>query len=117
MALTLTSNTVYPAGFCANLNSDDVSGCEEVVAAPGAGLCIYLEQIIISAGAALTFTVGAGETAGAVTAVLLGPFYLAANTAQRVTFVRPLKMAANTALVVDSGAGNVTVIAEGYIAA
>lgn len=115
MAITLKSNSVGQAGFLANGNSADWSGCETLVAAV-TGKSIIVERITINSLTAINYTVGAGETGGAVTAVVLGPIYCAANSTQSVVFPRGLRLAAATALVVDaSGAGAATVIAEGRI--
>ena len=115
MAITLVSNSVDSLGFSVNGNSADLSGCEELVGAV-TGKSIYVERLAVSFGAAINVTLGAGETGGAVTTVLAGPIYGAANTTVELTFTRPLKLAAATALVVDaSGAGNVTILAQGYV--
>lgn len=115
MAITLVTNNVDKVGFVANGNSADLSGCESLVAAV-AGKSIHVEKIHISAGAAINLTIGAGETGGAVTAVVIGPVYMAANSNAKYEFTRPIKLAAATALVVDaSGAGAATVTVQGYI--
>ena len=115
MAITLISNNVETHGFLVNGNSANLSDCEELVAAT-AGKSIYVERLAISFGAAITVTLGAGETAGSVTTVLVGPLYGAANSTIELTFTRPIKLAVNTALVVDgSGAGNVTITCQGFI--
>ena len=116
MAITLVSNSVGKAGFSVNGNSADLSGCESLVAAV-TGKSIYLEKVAISFGAEITVTIGAGETTGAVTTVLVGPIYGAANTSIELDFShRPIKLAAATALVADSsGAGNVTIVAQGFV--
>lgn len=115
MAITLVSNAVDNHGYLVNGNSADLSGCEQLVAAV-AGKSIYVERLVLSFGAAVTVTVGAGENAGSVTTVLVGPLYGAANTTAELTFTRPIKLAAATALVADSsGAGAVTILAQGYI--
>jgi len=115
MAITLVTDSVDRAGFVANGNSADLSGCETLVSAV-AGASIYVEKISVSFGAAITVTIGAGETTGAVTTVLIGPLYGAANTTIELVFTRPSKVAAATALTADaSGAGNVTIVVQGYI--
>lgn len=119
MAITVNDLTPAESGFALNATSADASGCEELKAAPGAGVAIYLTQIEISCVAAITVTLGAGKTGGAVTAVLLGPFNFAATSGSPVSLQfrgKGLKIADNTALVVDaSGAGAVQIFAEGYI--
>jgi len=113
-AVTLRSNDVTPLGFSVNANSSDFSACEELVAGVS-GESIYIERIAISSAAAINITLGAGETTGAVTTVILGPLYLAANTGLEFVFTRPIKLAAATALVADaSGAGAATIIVQGF---
>lgn len=115
MAITLVSNGVSTSGFSVNGNSADLSGCETLVAAV-TGKSIYIDRLAISFGAAISVTIGAGETTGAVTTVLAGPIYGAANSTVELNFKRPIKLAAATALTADaSGAGNVTIVAEGFI--
>jgi len=115
MAITLTSLTPSTFGWAVNGVSGDASGCETVVAAPGAGLSLYLRQVLISSGAALTVTLGAGKTGDAVTATILGPVYMAQNSTVSFNFLVPPRLAYNTALTIDtSGAGAVTVLVAGY---
>lgn len=115
MAITLTNSNVEKVGFIANGNSSDLSGCE-VLKAGITDKSIYLERLTINSEAAISITIGAGENAGAVTTILVGPIYFAANTHIEMVFTRPLKLAAATDLTVDaSGAGNVTLIAQGFI--
>lgn len=115
MATTVDSNSVAPFGWSVNCRSDDLTGTEELKAAV-TGKSHYVESLYVSSGAAITVTIGAGKNAGALATVLCGPFYLAANTnTGLITFSRPIKLAAATALCVDaSGAGNCCIIATGY---
>ena len=115
MAITLDTHSVDRAGFVANGYSADWSGCEELVAAV-TGQSIYVEKVYISSGAAITLTLGIGETGGAVTNELIGPVYMAANSNTFFEFTRPIKLTAATALVADgSGAGAATIVVQGYI--
>lgn len=115
MAITLTSNSVSPYGFLVNGHSADWSGSETLVAAV-AGKSIYIERIYINAHDAEIFTFGAGETGGAVSAVVLGPISCPADDVVELVFTRPLKVTAATALVVDAvGAGDATIIVQGFI--
>jgi hypothetical protein len=115
MAITLKSNSVGSIGFIANGNSGDLSGCETVVAAV-TGKSIYVEKIAISSAAAINLTIGEGEAASAVETALIGPIYMAQNSNIQFEFNRKLKLTAAKALTIDaSGAGNVTIIAEGVI--
>lgn len=115
MAITLVTNNVGKVGFVANGYSADFSGCEQLVAAV-AGKSIHIEKITVSSGAAITVTIGAGETTGAVTTVVVGPLHMAVNSSIPLEFSRPIKLAAATALVVDaSGSGAATVIVQGFV--
>ena len=119
MPISVNNLTPAKAGFAVNATSADFSGCEELKAAPGAGVSIYLTQIEISCVAAITVTIGAGETGGAVTTVLLGPFNFAATSGSPINLTfrgKGIKLAANTSLTVDSSAGGaVQIFAEGYV--
>lgn len=115
MATVVDSNQPADHGWIVNCRSDDLSGCEELRPAV-AGKSHYLESLYVSAGAAITVSVGEGDNAGALTTPRIGPLYMAANSnSGQLVFARPIKMTAATALTVDaSGAGNVTVVASGY---
>jgi hypothetical protein len=112
----VTLATLQPAthGWVANANSADLSGCETIVAAV-ASTQIIVDYVEINTDTALNVTLGEGETAGAITTVKFGPYYLAANS----TIIVPLPpggiiLTSATALTVDaSGAGNVTITAWG----
>lgn len=120
MAITVTSPDVGPGSqggaFIINGVSADASGCEELKAGV-TGKSIYVKHLTINNGAnALSHTIGAGETTGAVTAALIGPVAMAANTSLQWNFNPPMKLGAETALVIDSsGSGAVCVFAQGYI--
>lgn len=118
MAITLVETTSYPLGFAVNGTTVDLTGCETLKAAPGAGLSIYVEKIVISCATATNVTIGAGDGGTAVTTVILGPIlFLADGTTNIVLdFKRPLKLAANVALAADAaGAGVVTIFVEGFV--
>lgn len=116
MAITVTSPGAK-VGFIVNGVSADVSGCEELIAAPAAGLCIKIRHLTINNGAnAISITLGEGETGGAVTAALLGPIAFAANSSLQWDFNPLLELTAATSLVVDaSGAGPLCVFCQGLI--
>lgn len=122
MAITVTTPDVGPGSqagaFIINGVSADASGCEELKAAPGAGKSIYINRLTVNNGAdALSHTIGEGETTpGSVGTALIGPIAMAANTSLQWEFYPPMKLTANTSLVLDSsGAGSVCVFAEGYV--
>lgn len=101
-----------------NGTSADASGCEQLKAAPATGLSLHITSLIISSAAAITITIGEGETTpGTPDAVILGPIAFAANQTLPWKFDKPITLTAATNLVVDaSGAGAVTVFVEGYTA-
>jgi hypothetical protein len=115
MAITVTNLTPETFGFCANGFSADVSATEEVVAAPGTGKSHYLRHVTISSGGAISVTLGAGETGGAVTSAILGPISFAANQTIKWDFNPAIKLPVNKSITVDSsGAGNVLVFVQGH---
>ena len=114
MAITLSSSGCKQ-GFIVNSFSADASGCEEIVAAV-AGKKIKLTSIACNTGATITATIGAGETAGAVTKQLIGPCSFTAHKTCNLSFNPRLELPVNTSLVIDtSGAGDVCVLAQGVI--
>jgi len=120
------SNSVSSRGFVVNGNTSDLSSCETLVSGV-TGKSIYIERVAVSFGAAISVTIGEGEQAatttttttvapGDVSTVLIGPLYGAENSTVELVFTRPIKLTAATDLTADaSGAGNVTVIVQGYI--
>jgi len=118
MAITVTESQPGEFGFILNGVSADASGCEELKAAPGAGKNIIVDTISISTGAAIDVTIGAGETTGAVTTVLVGPVTMAQDQTVQFDFRGRggMILTANTSLTVDaSGAGAVCVVATGRV--
>ena len=116
MAITVTTPTPGKFGFLANGWTADASACEELKAAPAAGVSIVIDHLTINSGSAITVTIGAGETGGAVTTALIGPVSFAANTTLQWTFLNGLVLPAATSLTVDSsGAGNVMVFVQGRL--
>lgn len=115
MAITLTTPQTK-VGFLVNGVSADASGCEELVAAV-TGKSIKVRHLTINNGAnAISITIGAGETEGAVTTALIGPIAFAANTSLQWDFNPPMQLAAATSLMVDaSGAGAICILAQGVI--
>ncbi len=117
MAIAVTSPQASRSGWIKNATSADASGCEEIIAAPAAGVSIVIEHLVISSDAAISVTIGAGETGGSVTAALIGPVTFAAG--QTIVFpfsgrTQGLIVTAATSLTVDaSGAGNICVWAQG----
>lgn len=115
MAITVTSPATSKAGWIKNANSADASGCEEIIANPGATSKFEIHRVTISSDSAISVTLGHGETAGAVTTALLGPVTFAAGQCIEWNFNPPLVTAVNDSLTVDAGgAGNINVFVQGY---
>jgi len=114
MAITVTSPSTAKFGWIKNATSADASGCEEIIAAPGAGKHFEIDRVYISSDSAESVTLGTGETAGAVTTALLGPVTFAAGQCIRWEFNPPLRTDANVSLTVDAGgAANICVFVQG----
>lgn len=115
MAIATTTPQPGKFGFLVNATSADASGCEELKAAV-TGKSIYVDHITINSGAAITITIGEGETEGAVTTALIGPVSFAANTSMQWDFPYGMRLTAATSLTVDaSGAGDICVFVRGRI--
>jgi hypothetical protein len=117
MAVTVTSPSSALRGWVHNATSADASGCEEIKAAGGAGTEHVIEKVMIASDSAISVTLGAGETAGAVTTALIGPVTFAAGQTIVWDFTQRaggILVGSNTAITFDaSGAGNVTVFIQG----
>lgn len=119
MAVTVTTLQVATSGWAYNAASDDWTGCEEIVAAPGDGkhLCLTSVTFASTSDTSPNLTLGAGETTGSVTATLLGPIGVTASTPVTIVFSPPIQVTANTALVADGGAAQQgTIVVQGYTA-
>jgi len=114
-ASTITTSNVTPHGWVTNAYNADWSGCE-IAKALVAGKSHYIESITINCASAITVTVGAGETASAVTTTILGPIVFTANGNQFThTFTRPVKVASATDITADAfGAGATCIIISGF---
>ena len=114
MAITVTSPQAR-YGKIYNAVSGDLSACEEIAAAVS-GKKIKIRHITINSGGAITITIGAGETGGAVTTALIGPVNFAANTSMQWDFNPLMELDANTSLTVDSsGAGNACIFVQCFV--
>jgi len=103
MAISITTPTPAKFGWIINATSADVSGCEELKAAPAAGTSLIIDHITINNGAgAQSITIGAGKTGAGVTTALIGPIAMAANTSIQWTFPYGMVVAAATSLTIDS---------------
>ena len=117
MAITITTPSPGKFGWIINATSADVSGCEELKAAPATGLSIIVDHLTINNGAGVqSITIGAGENGGAVTAALIGPIAMDANTSMQWDFPSGMVLTAATALTIDSTSNTaVTIFAWGRI--
>ena len=119
MAITLNTHTAYKDGWSAVGHSSAVHLTEVVQAAPGAGLNLHLERFDLTVHNtvdARSFTLGSGESGDAIETTMLGPFYFAADQDHTLSwkFARPLILAANKSLTIDSNAARrCTIAAQG----
>jgi hypothetical protein len=114
MAITVTTPTPGKFGFILNGVSADATGCEELKAAPAAGISIIVDHLTINNGAnAISITIGSGAAAGAVETALIGPIAMAANTSLQFMFSSGMVLTAAKSLTVDaSGAGAICIFAQ-----
>ena len=96
----IRSRTDHPNLFSYHENSSSALTDTTVQAAPGAGLSLYVTDIICSTGAATAFNIFFEE--GSTT--VLGPYYLEATSGRGlvIRFKTPKKITANTALTVTT---------------
>ena len=118
MAIAVTTPQAGTAGFIINATSADASGCEELKAAPAAGISVIVDHLTINNGAnAISITIGEGKNVAAVETALIGPIAMAANTSLQFNFYRGMKLAAAKSLTVDAtGAGAICIFAQGRVA-
>ncbi|HUV58951.1 MAG TPA: hypothetical protein VMW09_02445 [Desulfatiglandales bacterium] len=118
MGIAITTPAVGKFGFILNATSADVSGCEELKAAPAAGTSIVIDHLTINNGAgAQSITIGEGKTGAGVTTALIGPIAMAINTSIQWNFLRGgMVLTAATSLTVDSDSNTaVCVFVQGRI--
>lgn len=123
----LVTTTDHPKRFsCTVINSTatTLTAFGGSCAAPGAGLSLYITDIIASSSAAATTTTdqyltlksGTGGACGTGTAVVWASFNLA-NDPVPQSFATPIKVAANSELCwMHAAVGNKTYVVNGYIA-
>jgi hypothetical protein len=117
MAITVTSPSVATSGFIKNGVSADASGCEEIHSAVS-GKKIKIRHVTLNnlTAGALSFTLGQGETGGAVTTALIGAVSIGANSSLQWNFNPMMELAENTSLTIDlSGAGNICAFVQGKV--
>jgi hypothetical protein len=116
MAISVTTPSPGTYGWILNATSADASGCEELKAAPEAGISILVYHITINSTGAITVTIGAGKNGAAVTTALIGPVSFGTNTTMQWDFPNGIVLTAATSLTVDtSGAGAICIFAYGKL--
>jgi len=118
MSISITTPQPGKSGFIINATSADASGCEELKAAPAAGVSIKVDHLTINNGAnAISITIGEGETTpGSVDTALIGPIAMVANSSIQFDFPYGMVLTAAKSLVVDaSGAGAICIFARGRV--
>lgn len=123
MAVTVTTPTVArvnPPGktlFNVCAYSADWSGAEVIQAAPSTGP-IYIEKMLIAILAAITVTIGDGESSSAVETIVWNLAGTAEGTVYLFDFTKdPVRLTDLKDFVADaSGAGVMVISAQGYVA-
>lgn len=108
--------TAHPRYFSATENHATAQTNNELVAAPGAGLSLYITDIIVSNGATAGTIKFVGDTGGTpVTRIEV--LYLAINGGAPIQLKQPLKIATNTNFGFTSATVTThTIFVSGYIA-
>lgn len=109
-------NTVHPNLWKVNENHSSAQTNNQLKAAPGANLSLYITDLIISNGATAG-TVKIVEDEGGTPVDLLGPYYFAINGGLTMHFATPIRLTANKTLGFTSATVTThTVSLNGYIA-
>jgi hypothetical protein len=112
--------------FCVSASSADVTGCEVIKAAPGATKQIVLKKIsIYTVVKDITWTIGpADEGDTAVESIIIGPIESPVEITAAgynvgshfvYEFTNAVYLPANKALCIDGDAGQIHIIAEGFV--
>ncbi len=112
MAITTNAITVGTFGFMSNSQSVDVSAIETLVAAPGVGKTIVVDQIILNSTDAISLMIGEGAWT-----TLLGPLAFAALMTLTWDFRSRggMVLTSNTLLAIDGDAGQINCFVAGRI--
>lgn len=103
--------TAHPNYWHATANASTAQTDATVRAAPGAGLKLYITDVILTTDTAMNIELEHGTTD------VIPPTYFAANGGMTTNFRTPIACAANTALTwTSSAAGNHSVLVVGYTA-
>jgi hypothetical protein len=104
--------TTHPNYWHATGNYSGAQTDASVKAAPGAGLKLYITDVVLTTDTAMNIQLEHGTTD------VIPPMYFAANGGAAMHFQTPIVCAANTALTItSSAAGNHSVLVSGYTAA
>jgi hypothetical protein len=110
----LLVNTAHPNLWDATENNSTAQTNNELKAAPGANLSLYVTDIVMSTDTAMNIKLVKNTAAPTDIA---GPYYFAANGGIAIAFSTPIRVTANTNIgYTSSAAGNHTIEAHGYIA-
>jgi hypothetical protein len=115
MAIVVTTTQPDTFGFILNATSADLQGGEELKALV-AGKSIKIRHLTINSDAAITVTIGEGQTGAAVTTALIGPVTFAVGQTMQWDFNPMMVLTSATNLSCDAGgAGNVTIFVTGVV--
>lgn len=102
--------------FAVNAFTTDGQGAEVILAAPGDGKSIYLEQVTIHGDFDGYLDFGDGESGSAVETVAFVVVVTTQGGCSPLRFAHPIKLTTNKACTFDcSASGNTSVLIEGYI--
>lgn len=117
MAIAIT--TIQPAhfGWMIDATSADVSGCEVLKAAPGAGKYIVVDHITLNSTDAIALSIGEGEVGGNLVTTHIGPLEFTAKETKQWDFgLGGMLLTVNTLLGIDAdGAGVICFFAYGRV--
>lgn len=109
-------STDHPYFFRASENNSTAQTNNELVAAPGAGLSLYITDIVVSNGATAGSIRLVEDTAG-TPVIIMNELYMAVNGGAVMQFKTPLKLTANKNLGYTSTSVTThTITVSGYIA-
>lgn len=118
MAIAMVSANPRWAGWIVTGTSADVSGCEQILAAPGVGKSIVVNYLLVNVSAAISISIGEGEgVPGTLDSVFIGPLPFANPETKEWHFGNGgLLLTSNTLFGIDaSGAGAIVIFSWGKI--
>lgn len=108
-------NTSHPNFWSGNENNSTAQTNNPIKGAPGAGLSLYLESLVMSTDTAMNIKIV--RDTGGTPADVLGPYYFAANGGIAFVFKPPIQITTNQDLgYTSSAAGNHTITVSGFTA-